>query len=104
MAGGPYRSIALNLEPTDRGDTDGTSEGHVTPVIDDEAPHWGHLFSCTPNIELLRPPEVLGVTSHHTGPGKYSVIMAGETSAPANDGKKAEEENLVENVEDLVKH
>lgn len=67
------RKASRNPEPTDGGDFDGTFEGHVTPVIDDEAPPISKntrasllLYSKTQTIALLKPPKVLVVTSHHT--------------------------------------
>ncbi|XXG42197.1 hypothetical protein AAC387_Pa01g2529 [Persea americana] len=41
--------------------------------------------------------------SPHTGSGKYSVFMVGETSALVNAEEQVEGENPVENIQDLVK-
>ncbi|XXG88458.1 hypothetical protein AAC387_Pa12g0666 [Persea americana] len=90
---------------------DDASEGHETLVTNEEAPLMNKntggmaspvLWAIDDDVSLTT--QSLGSSfSPHTRPGKYSVFMAGETSAPTNAEKQAEGENLVENIQDLVK-
>ena len=64
-------------------------DSSVLRVIDD------NVSLTTRNLESIPSP--------HTGPSKYLIFIAGETSAPVNVEEQAEGENSVENIQDLVK-
>ncbi|XXG42315.1 hypothetical protein AAC387_Pa01g2629 [Persea americana] len=92
-------------------ESDDVSKGHKTPVTDEDVPlinkNTGGMDS--PVLQAiddgisLTTRSLEGSLSLHTGPGKYSVFMAGETSALVNAEEQAEGGNPVENIPDLVK-
>lgn len=80
------RSAACNLEPTDGGDSDETSEGHVTSVTDDEAPLINKNTGDTSSPVLqdidddtsLATRSLGSSFSPHVVAGKYSVSWPGK--------------------------
>ncbi|XXG41770.1 hypothetical protein AAC387_Pa01g2168 [Persea americana] len=86
------RSTAHNSSPVEGEESNNTSEGHVTPVTDDETLLTGKnirgmgspVLRDIDNDVSLASRSLKSNFSPHTGPGKYSIFMAGETSAPAN--------------------
>ncbi|XXG52803.1 hypothetical protein AAC387_Pa03g1023 [Persea americana] len=102
---------AQSSNPIEDEESDNDTEGHETPVIDEDAPlinkNTGRMDSpvlraIVYNV-LLTTRSLEGSLSPHTGPSKYSVFMARETSAPVNAEEQTEGEDPPENIQDLVK-
>lgn len=80
------RSVACNLEPTDGGDSEETSEGHVTLVTDDEAPPINKNTGATSSLVLqdidddtsLATQSLGSSFSPHLVARKYSVSWPGK--------------------------
>ena len=105
------RLTARSSNPTESEELDNASEGHDTPVIDEDAPPINKstggmdspvLWVIDDNVSLITRSLESG-PSPHTGPSKYPVFMAGKISAPINVEEQAESENPAENIHDLVK-
>eukprot|EP00268_Persea_americana_P011080 TRINITY_DN14606_c1_g1_i1.p1 TRINITY_DN14606_c1_g1~~TRINITY_DN14606_c1_g1_i1.p1 ORF type:complete len:133 (-),score=13.27 TRINITY_DN14606_c1_g1_i1:71-430(-) len=105
------RITAQSPNPIEDEESDNASKGHETPVIDEDAPltnkNTGRMDSpvlraIVYNV-LLTTRSLEGSLSPHTRPGKYSIFMVGETSAPVNIEEQTEGEDPPENIQDLVK-
>ena len=100
------RLTARSSSPIESEESDNASEGHETPVTDEDAPPINKstggmeshiLRAIDDNVSLIiRSPE--SSPSPYIEPSKYPVFMAGETSAPVNVEEQAEGENPVENI------
>ncbi|XXG47868.1 hypothetical protein AAC387_Pa02g2436 [Persea americana] len=102
---------AQSSNPIESEESDNASKVHETWVIDKDAPlinkNIGGMASpilrAIDDDTSLTTQSLEGSLSPHTGPDKYSVFMAGEARALVNAEEQAEGENLVENVQDLIK-
>lgn len=105
------RLTARSSNPTKSEESANASEGHETPVTDEDAPPINKntrgmdsliLWAIDDNVSLTTR-SLESSPSPHTGPSKYPIFMAGETSAPVKVEEQAEGGNPVENIQDLVK-
>ena len=103
--------IARNSDPAKGEESENTSESRLTLITDNEAPLVGKNTRGMSSLVLRDiDDDVLPTTrslksrfSPHTGLGKYSVFMAGETSAPTIAEEPVKVENSIENMQVLAK-
>ncbi|XXG79862.1 hypothetical protein AAC387_Pa09g0841 [Persea americana] len=92
--------------PIEGEESDNTSKGHETPVIDEDAPLTNKntrgmaspVHVAVDDETSLTMQSLKGSLSPHTGLDKYSVFMAGEAGALVNAEEQAKGEDPVENI------